>query len=308
MSEHPDGLETPGAPPANDARQYDYAVEGPRQSQLWSQRYLLFLQDVTAVFDGFKALDIADLGLGHRELRVVVGPNGAGKTTMCDVISGMTRPTTGHVYFGGEEVTGFQEAEIARRGVGRKFQVPNVFDSLTVRENMLLALPEDGLEIGSKEHRRVSDPRTHGRGGLALHAAWRSLKHAGGRETSETRDRIDQLLSRVRLLDDADTLARSLSHGQRQWLAISSLILKRPRLLLVDEPAAGLTDSETALTAELLLELKSEHAIVCIEHDMEFVRLLGSRVTVLNEGRVLAEGPLDEIQADAAVIEAYLGR
>ncbi len=170
----------------DDPKQFDYAVEGPRQSQHWARRYLLFLQDVTAVFDGFKALDIEDLGLGHRELRVVVGPNGAGKTTMCDVISGMTKPTTGKVFFGGEEVTGMQEAEIARRGVGRKFQVPNVFDSLTVRENMLLALPEDGLEIGSKEHRRTSDPRTHGRGGLALHAAWRSLRHAGGRATSET--------------------------------------------------------------------------------------------------------------------------
>ncbi len=289
-------------------RQHDYPAEGPRHSQLWSERYLLYLQDVTAVFDGFTALDIADLGVGHRELRVVVGPNGAGKTTMCDVISGMTRPATGTVYFDRHDVTGLSETTIAQRGVGRKFQVPNVFDSLSVWDNMLLALPGESRNVGTKDHLRTLDPRMQGRGGLALVRALRNFKDTGGRADAPTRDRIAALLRRVRLLDDRDTLARNLSHGQRQWLAISSLILAGPKLLLVDEPAAGLTDSETALTAELLLELRQDHTLICIEHDMEFVRLLDSRVTVLNEGRVLAEGSLDEVQANEDVIEAYLGR
>jgi urea transport system ATP-binding protein len=296
------------SPLAADPRQHDYVIEGPRNSQLWPHRYVLFLQDVTAVFDGFKALDIADLGVGHNELRVVVGPNGAGKTTMCDVISGMTRPTTGQVFFDGQAITGLPDSAIAQRGVGRKFQIPNVFDSLTVWENMLLAVPTDTAEIGGREHRRTLDPRLGGPGGLALLRALSRLRHAGGRATPENRDRIHAILQRVRLLDVLHTAARHLSHGQRQWLAISALILKRPKLLLVDEPAAGLTDLETELTAELLLELKGAHTIVVIEHDMEFVRRLGSRVTVLNEGRVLAEGTLDEVSADPAVREAYLGR
>ncbi|MEO0514239.1 MAG: ATP-binding cassette domain-containing protein [Planctomycetota bacterium] len=302
-------METTTAPLTSvDPKQYDYAVEGPRQSQLWDQRYILFLQDVTAVFDGFKALDIADLGIGHHELRVVVGPNGAGKTTMCDVISGMTKPTTGQVYFDGQPITGLDETQIAQQGVGRKFQIPNVFDSLSVWENMLLALPNGSQGIGSKDHRRTLDPRITGPGGIALLRFLENCKTIGGKANPEARDRIHDILTRVRLIDDLHTPAKSLSHGQRQWLAISSLILARPKLLLVDEPAAGLTDAETALTAELLLELKDEHTIICIEHDMEFVRQLDSRVTVLNEGQVLAEGTLDQVQSNEAVIEAYLGR
>jgi len=292
----------------NDGHQYNYETEGPRNSQLWSSRYLLFLKDITAVFDGFTALNIKDLGIGHNELRVVVGPNGAGKTTMCDVISGMTTPATGDVYFNGEKITGYDEATIAQRGVGRKFQIPNVFDSLTVWENMLLALPTDTVGIGSKEFRRRTDPRMQGPAGLALFRFIETMKSAGGKATPEKRDEIHQILTRVRLIDELQTLAKNLSHGQRQWLAISSLIMASPKLLLVDEPAAGLTDSETALTAELLLELKDEHTIICIEHDMEFVRQLGSRVTVLNEGKVLAEGPLAQVQQNEDVIEAYLGR
>ena len=260
--------------------QYDYAAEGPRQSQHWDRRYILSLVDITAVFDGFTALNIKDLGIGHKELRVVVGPNGAGKTTMCDVISGMTHPTTGKVFFDGEEITGRREADIARLGIGRKFQTPNVFDSLTVEENMLLAVP--------------------GRQSL-----WTNLF---GRASTEGRDRIDAVLRRVHLYEEKHTLARNLSHGQRQWLAISTLILSEPKLLLVDEPAAGLTDAETMLTAELLLELKKDHSIVVIEHDMDFVRRLGSRVTVLHQGRVLADGPMEQVQEDEGVIEAYLGR
>lgn len=292
---------------SHDPHQYDYKIEGPRNSQLWANRYVLFLQDVTAVFDGFKALDIHDLGIGHNELRIVVGPNGAGKTTMCDVISGLTKPTTGKVFFAGEEITRLTDTQIARRGVGRKFQVPNVFDSLTVWENMLLALPNPALEVGSKKW-RVSRDDSVGPIGIAAIKFTTMMRNIGGKATSENVDKIHAILKRVRLFDELHTQARNLSHGQRQWLAISKLIIAEPKLLLVDEPAAGLTDKETELTAELLLELKGSHTIICIEHDMDFVRRLNSRVTVLNEGQVLADGTLDEVQANPEVIEAYLGR
>ena len=258
----------------------DYKNERPEQNALWDKKYLLFLTGVTAVFDGFKALDLEHIGVFHNELRVVIGPNGAGKSTMCDVITGKTRPTTGSVWFDGEEITKRREDEIVRLGIGRKFQTPTVYDSLTVYENMELALP------GSK-------------GVFAALTA---------RESKVEREQIMHLLKRVRLADDAHTESRYLSHGQRQWLAISSLILSRPKLLLVDEPAAGLTDSETELTGELLLELKKDHTLIVIEHDMDFVRQLDSRVTVLCEGKSMAEGSLEEVKTNPEVIEAYLGR
>jgi urea transport system ATP-binding protein len=238
------------------------------------------LTDVTAVFDGFKALDINYFSVDRGELRVVIGPNGAGKTTLCDVISGKTKPTTGRVVIDEHDVTTWSDTSIAALGVGRKFQTPSIFESLTVYENMELALPG---------RRRV----------------WQNLF---GRETAAERERIMTLLGRTHLAERCDHYARDLSHGQRQWLEISMLMVSGAKLLLVDEPAAGLTDHETGLTAELLLELKGHHTLMVIEHDMEFVRRLGSRVTVLCEGKVLADGPLDKVQADAKVIEAYLGR
>lgn len=294
----------------HDIHQFNYAIEGPRHSQQWKQRYVLFLQDITCVFDGFKALDIHDLGIGHNELRVVVGPNGAGKTTMCDVISGLTKPTTGKVFFNGNDISALSDTQRAQRGIGRKFQIPNVFDSLTVWENMLLALPNPCLEIGTEEWMDERKKRTNANGvaTIGLIKFGTMLRNMGGRATSERTDRIHSILKRVRLYDDLHTPARSLSHGQRQWLAISKLIIGDPKLLLVDEPAAGLTDKETELTAELLLELKGSHTIIVIEHDMEFVRRLDSRVTVLDNGKVLAEGSLDEVSANEQVIEAYLGR
>ena len=248
----------------------------------WDQvdSHIVYLKDVAVSFDGFKALDVSEFKVHFNDLRVVIGPNGAGKTTLCDVISGKTRAKAGGVYFNRTEVTHLPDVEFARLGVGRKFQTPTVFDSLTVDENMELALP--------------------GRRGV-----WRSLF---GKVTSDQRDRIDAVLRRVHLLEARDTQARYLSHGQRQWLEISMLIVADPKLLLVDEPAAGLTDRETDLTAELLLELKGTHTVIVIEHDMEFVRRLNSRVTVLNEGKVLAEGPMEHVQANPDVIEAYLGR
>lgn len=294
---------------SQDPHHFSYAEEGPRNSALWDQRYMLFLQDVTAVFDGFKALDISDLGIGYNELRVVVGPNGAGKTTMCDVISGLTQPTSGRVYFDKEDITDLSESVIAQRGVGRKFQIPNVFDSLTVWENLLLALPPKLRETKDIVARlNKFDERVSGPGGVFMYKIYKALTTVGGKPDAEDRDRMEEILKRVHLLDFKDEIARNLSHGQRQWMAISALILARPKLLLVDEPAAGLTDHETELTAELLTELKGDHTIIVIEHDMEFVRSLNSRVTVLNEGKILADGSIDEIQNNAAVIEAYLGR
>lgn len=295
---------------AEHPHQHSYRANGPRESGLWSRYYLLYLEDVSAVFDGFKALDITDLGIAHNELRVVVGPNGAGKTTMCDVISGLTKPTTGKVWFDGQEITGRNESDVAQLGVGRKFQIPNVFDSLSVYENMLLALPDpegSWQAVASRLNRR--DPRLSGEALIGFCQTARNMWRAlFAKARSEQCDRIAEILRRVNLLKHRDMLAKNLSHGQRQWLAISTLILASPKLLLVDEPAAGLTDAETQLTGQLLLELKNEHTIICIEHDMEFVRQLDSRVTVLNEGKMLAEGSIDEIQANEEVIEAYLGR
>ncbi|MGA2233133.1 MAG: urea ABC transporter ATP-binding protein UrtD [Tepidisphaeraceae bacterium] len=238
------------------------------------------LKDVVVSFDGFKALDVNSFAVGRNELRVVIGPNGAGKTTLCDVISGKTRVASGKVFFDGAETTYARDVEIARRGVGRKFQTPSVFDSLSVYENMELSLP-------------------------GRRSVWKTLFSS---TTDAQRDGILNLLDRVHLLEEAHRPAKYLSHGQRQWLEISMLIIADPKLLLVDEPAAGLTDRETVLTAELLFQLAGRHTLIVIEHDMDFVRRLNSRVTVLNEGKVLADGSLDQVQADPAVIEAYLGR
>ena len=241
---------------------------------------LLSVKDIQVHFDGFQALDIDHYSVPHYALNVIIGPNGAGKTTLCDVISGKTPVSQGRVEFAGADITWASEVDIARKGVGRKFQTPTVFDGLDVRQNMELALP--------------------GRQKL--------LRNLQMTSTSRESEQINEILERVRLIDDVDRPVKFLSHGQRQWLEISMLILSSPQLLLVDEPAAGLTDEETVLTAELLLELQDEHSSIVIEHDMEFVRLLNSRVTVLNEGKVIAQGSLDEVKQVPEVIEAYLGR
>lgn len=243
--------------------------------------YLVYLEDVTVVFDGFKALDIDLFGLYHNELRVVIGPNGAGKTTMCDVISGKTRLTQGHLFWHGNEISNVQDVAMSRLGVGRKFQTPSLFDSLTVFENLELALPN--------RHKHL-------------------FRNLFGKTSSDEEDQIHQIMSRVLLSEQRDTQAKYLSHGQRQCLEISMLVLAEPDLLLVDEPAAGLSDKETALMADLLLELRGQHSIIVIEHDMEFVRRLDAGVTVLNEGKIMAEGYMEEIQINQDVVEAYLGR
>ena len=250
------------------------------QPSIWSKKFVLFVENLSVSFDGFKAVDIPQYGIEHGELRVIIGPNGAGKTTFCDLVSGKTKPSTGRVYFDGKEITQMEESDIALSGIGRKFQTPTVFDSLTTYENLLLALPGNQ---GWKNN--LLSPESKGE--------------------VET---IDEILEKVSLIDQREMPAKSLSHGQRQWLAIGALIISKPKLLLVDEPAAGLTDLETEQTADLLLELAQEHTIVVIEHDMDFVRRLGKTVTVLNEGKVLAEGMIDEMERNEEVMEAYLGR
>jgi len=242
---------------------------------------LLYLDGVSVSFDGYKALRGLSLTLAPGEMRAIIGPNGAGKTTMMDIITGKTRPDEGDVLFGGSyDLTKMDEAEIAELGIGRKFQKPTVFESHTVDDNILLALKA---------------PRS-------------ALATLFGKPSADMRNRIDQILETTKLKDHRFRLAADLSHGQKQWLEIGMLLAQDPKLLLVDEPVAGMTDAETAQTAELLRKIAVDHSVVVVEHDMSFVRDLGVKVTVLHEGSVLAEGPLDVVSADPRVIEVYLGR
>ena len=261
-------------------KEYRNFLPSKIKKDIWSSKFLLFVENLSVSFDGFKAVDIPHFGVKHGELRVIIGPNGAGKTTFCDLVSGKTPPSTGKVYYDGKNITQMDESDIALMGIGRKFQTPTVFDSLSTYENLLLALP------GNQD--------------------WQDnlLK----RESEQEKNQILEILEKVNLSECRDIPAKSLSHGQRQWLAISALIISKPKLLLVDEPAAGLTDLETERTADLLMELAEDHTLVVIEHDMDFVRRLGQKVTVLNEGRVLAEGSLEEMEMNEEVMEAYLGR
>jgi urea transport system ATP-binding protein len=242
---------------------------------------LLYLDDVKVTFDGYRALRGLSLVLAPGEMRAIIGPNGAGKTTMMDVITGKTRPDTGEVYFEGRHnLTLLDEAAIATLGVGRKFQKPTVFENHTVSDNILLA---------------AKAPRT-------VRAT------LSARPTAESKRTVERILERIRLAEVRDWQAGSLSHGQKQWLEIGMLLAQDPKLLLVDEPVAGMTDAETAATAILLKEIAREHSVVVVEHDMAFVRELDVKVTVLHEGAVLAEGSLDQVSADERVVEVYLGR
>jgi urea transport system ATP-binding protein len=241
----------------------------------------LYLNDVHKTFDGFKAIDGLSFVVEKGELRAVVGPNGAGKTTMMDIVTGKTRPDSGEVIWGADtDLTKVDEAGSARLGIGRKFQQPTVFETHTVEDNVALALAAD-------------------------RGVWATLFH---RRSAAEAARIDALLELVRLRDARGELAANLSHGQKQWLEIGMLMAQDPQLLLVDEPAAGMTDAETMRTAELLRDIAGQHSVVVVEHDMEFVRALGCKVTVLHRGAVLAEGSLDHVSANPEVIEVYLGR
>ena len=268
------------------------AIEGPgggdsvlghvaRQELDESHGVVLYLDDVSVSFDGFKALNQLSLNIDVGELRCVIGPNGAGKTTMMDVITGKTRPDSGSVFFGQTiDLTRYTEAEIAHVGIGRKFQKPTIFERLSAFEN---------LELAMKADKRV-----------------RTTLFA--RLGSDARDRIADTLRLIRLSEAADREAGLLSHGQKQWLEIGMLLMQEPRLLLLDEPVAGMSDDETERTAELFVSLAGKHSLVVVEHDMTFVGTIARRVTVLHEGSVLAEGSLANVQNDPRVIEVYLGR
>jgi urea transport system ATP-binding protein len=241
---------------------------------------LLYLEGVSVSFDGFKALNNLNLDVGSNEMRAIVGPNGAGKTTMMDVITGKTRPDEGRVSFRDHALTSMDEVAIANIGIGRKFQKPTVFESHTVWDN---------LELSMKAKR----------------STFASLRW---KLSSEQRDNIQSTLERINLVPSSQNLAGSLSHGQKQWLEIGMLLMQEPELLLVDEPVAGMTDAETEKTATLLRDIAKTRAVVVVEHDMDFIRALDVRVTVLHEGSVLAEGSLDSVQNNQRVIDVYLGR
>ena len=242
---------------------------------------LLYLDGVHVSFDGFHAINNLSLTLEPGEMRAVIGPNGAGKTTMMDIITGKTRPDEGTVLFDGmTDLTRLDETRIAELGIGRKFQKPTVFESQTVQDNLLLALNVDHSVKGT--------------------LFWQS--------SADESERIDKVLETIRLTDARDRLAGSLSHGQKQWLEIGMLLAQDPKLLLVDEPVAGMTDAETRQTAELLKEINLNKTVVVVEHDMTFVRDLGVKVTCQHEGSVLAEGSLDAVSANERVVEVYLGR
>ncbi len=242
---------------------------------------ILYLEDVSVSFDGFKAINKLSLDIAPGELRCIIGPNGAGKTTMMDIITGKTRPNEGTVFFGSTiDLLRYKEAEIAQLGIGRKFQKPTVFEQLTVFENLELALKTDKGVKASMFFR---------------------LDSAQG-------DRLAEVLHTIHLADSVGRLAGNLSHGQKQWLEIGMLLMQDPKLLLLDEPVAGMTDEETARTAELFLTLKGKHSLMVVEHDMSFIRTISEIVTVLCDGSVLAQGTLDEVQNDERVIEVYLGR
>ena len=242
---------------------------------------ILYLEDVRVSFDGFKAINGLNLDIAPGELRCIIGPNGAGKTTMMDIITGKTRPDSGTVFFGSTiDLLRYKEPEIAALGIGRKFQKPTVFEELSVFENLELALAT---------HKGVWPSMTFGLNG-------------------EQKDRLAEVLQTIHLKDAVTRRSGDLSHGQKQWLEIGMLLMQEPKLLLLDEPVAGMTDEETARTAELFLSLKGKHSLMVVEHDMSFIRAISEKVTVLCDGAVLAEGTLDQVQADERVIEVYLGR
>jgi urea transport system ATP-binding protein len=241
---------------------------------------ILYVEGVTVSFDGFRALNNLNLYIEEGELRCIIGPNGAGKTTMMDVITGKTKPDQGSVYFGQQiDLLKLSEHQIARGGIGRKFQKPTIFEALNVYEN---------LELATSADKRVW---------------WTLTRQLNSAQTY----RIDEVLLQIGLQEHRYKNAGSLSHGQKQWLEIGMLLMQNPRVLLVDEPVAGMTGEETEKTAELLLSLAGNHSVIVVEHDMKFVRSIARKVTVLHQGSVLTEGTMDQVQNNPKVIEVYLG-
>ena len=263
-------------------RVFDFVIEKPSRESLVDTAHglILYLENITVSFDGFKALNDLTLYIETGELRCIIGPNGAGKTTMMDVITGKTRPDSGTAFYGQcLDLLRLSEPEIASLGIGRKFQKPTVFRNHSVFENLELAMAAD---------KRV----------------WPTLFR---RMTGGERDRLDEVLEMIGLTKLVKARAGTLSHGQKQWLEIGMLLMQKPLVLLVDEPVAGMTKQETEATAELLIRLAGDHSVIVVEHDMEFVRSIARKVTVLHEGSVLAEGNMDTVQNDPKVVEVYLG-
>jgi urea transport system ATP-binding protein len=263
--------------PGFEARVMVKTPDGERRGA--ANGVILWVNNVSVSFDGFQALSDLSLAVDEGSIHCIIGPNGAGKTTMLDIITGKTRPDKGEVYFFDREITGLSETEVAQAGIGRKFQTPTVFANLTVFENLELALQSDK--------------------GLRESLFWRL--------TPARRARIEEILELIGARDLARMQAGHLSHGRKQWLEIGMLLMQSPRLLLIDEPAAGMTPQELEQSIPLLQSLKGQHTVVVIEHDMEFVRALAERVTVLHEGSVLAEGSMDFVQSNPKVVEVYLG-
>ena len=279
VQSHATGLEQGRTASGGRSAGYSHIVR-PGELDLTHGR-ILYLEDVSVSFEGFKAINKLSLDIAPGELRCVIGPNGAGKTTMMDIITGKTRPDEGSVYFGSTiDLLRYKEAEIAQMGIGRKFQKPTVFERLTVFENLELALNTERGVPASMRFRR----------------------------DSAQSDRLLEVLHTIQLTNSLRREAGELSHGQKQWLEIGMLLMQDPKLLLLDEPVAGMTDEETARTAELFLQLKGRHSLIVVEHDMAFVKAIAEQVTVLCDGAVLAQGTLEQVQANEQVIEVYLGR
>jgi urea transport system ATP-binding protein len=241
--------------------------------------FLLAIEDLTVSFDGFKAVDSLTMYIDKNELRVVIGPNGAGKTTLLDLICGKTKSSSGSISFKNKEMTKMAEHEIVRAGIGRKFQTPSIYENLTVYQNLEVSYPEGRGVFGSLFFKT----------------------------TDEVIKRVKEVAADINLLDSLETEAAVLSHGQKQWLEIGMLLMQDPELLMLDEPVAGMSAKERDETAELLNRICENRSVIVIEHDMEFVKKIARKVTVLHQGKILAEGPMDKVQADEKVIEVYLG-
>lgn len=257
---------------------YEELPRAASQGRPWDGKILL-VEDLSVSFDGFMAVNGLSLSVARNELRVIIGPNGAGKTTLLDMICGKTRPTSGRVLFNGQDLSRLSEHEIVRIGVGRKFQTPSVYEDLTVMENFEISLPR-------------------------MHGLWQSLRY---RRTGAMRERIRAMAEQVFLADRLGDSAGQLSHGQKQWLEIGMLLMQEPELLLLDEPVAGMSPREREQTGELLRRISAGKSVVVIEHDMDFVKRIAHRVTVLHQGRLLSEGTAEEVHADPRVIDVYLG-
>ena len=241
--------------------------------------FLLAIEDLTVSFDGFKAVDTLTMYIDKNELRVVIGPNGAGKTTLLDLICGKTKSSSGSINFKNKEMTKMAEHEIVRAGIGRKFQTPSIYENLTVYQNLEVSYPEGRGVFGSLFFKT----------------------------TEQVIKRVNEVAKEIQLENFLETEAAILSHGQKQWLEIGMLLMQDPELLMLDEPVAGMSAKERDETAELLNRICQNRSVIVIEHDMEFVKKIARKVTVLHQGKILAEGTMDNVQADEKVIEVYLG-